>query len=406
MKLVSLFGTARPRFAAIALLGASLALGACSGANGPPALPGFDSAAMQRDAFAPAGKAPMLYIATNGTGIKVFTESGKHVRTYAASTGASQMQMDDAGNAYVSYTKGTSTALSRYAIGARTPSGTYATNAKAVLGLPFVSHAGAVLFPQLTLYNGSVMLDAVWNPGVTGKPTRTFSYPGNNANAAVGADGTMILPYMDTAKKSFRYAVIPAGATAPSRTIVETLVKKYDIAGFSPNWLVLANDGTLYVGEWTFAGTDVNAGLYVYPPTGKEYVVKAGAKNPTGLALDAAGNVYVLNSNFSFSSSGGTCDTLHTLSVFSPHAKRLLRVVRSGFENGEALTVDASGNAFIDELAYPASSKACRDIQGKGAIARVASGAKTAATIVSNLSNSELVIYDGKTAINPGTQAP
>jgi hypothetical protein len=45
-------------------------------------------------------------------------------------------------------------------------------------------------------------------------------------------------------------------------------------------------------------------------------------------------------------------------------------------------------------------------IQALGAIARVASGAKNATTIVSNLPNSELVIYDGKTASNPGTQAP
>ena len=86
-------------------------------------------------------------------------------------------------------------------------------------------------------------------------------------------------------------------------------------------------------------------------PQARRRSVTKGAPFPSGLDLDKDGNVYVVNSSSTESSSGLSKDTTHLLTEFAPHAAKVLRQVSKGFTDGQFLTVDDNGTAYIEE--YP-----------------------------------------------------
>jgi hypothetical protein len=350
-----------------------------------------------------AKKQTLLYVAA-GPSVNVYSESGQPMGTFATSTGAQDLAMDDAGDVFVGYLEGTKLRIARYAIGGTKPLASYRPTCPSCIGLIQASHQGELVLHYFLPQPGSIPAIDVWDAGKSGKPSRTFHYATMEFCFAVDNAGAVYIPYLDTASGTQRYDEIPAGSSTPSRTIVDSIVPASEVAGFTPYTMTPQTNGNLYVGEWTEAVGDPLAGLYVYPPHGKERRVTDGASNPTATAVDASAKVYVLNSNSAFSSSGPTCDTSHTLSVYSKNATSLLSQATSGFTNGQFMTVAEDGTTFISEFAY-FPSQSCTAPQGVGAIALVAPGGSIATTLVANLSNEDLSLYDGSIATNYDSEA-
>src|ERR1700722_9498125 len=88
----------------------------------------------------------LLYVPT-GPDIAVYTETGKPVMTFAQSTGADYLQMDDAGDAIVDNFFPGPSKIFRYAIGGKTPVATYKIQCPDCdAGGIAVSHQGEVVF--------------------------------------------------------------------------------------------------------------------------------------------------------------------------------------------------------------------------------------------------------------------
>jgi hypothetical protein len=349
-------------------------------------------------------EAQTLMYVPQGPDVAVFTETGEPVMTFAHSTGAQYLDMDDAGDVFILTFFHGPAKIDRYAIGGKKPTATYTLQCPACNTGGFdVSQQGEVVFfyyPRA----GSAAID-VWDPGKSGTPSRTIVYPSVQGSIDLDNTGALYVPYRDASSGTLHYDVIPAGASKPSRTIVDTLVPPSETAGFYPYAVTALADGTLYVGEWSVEAGDPLAGLYVYPIVGKQRFISKGAPNPNVISVDASGKVYVLNDSLAMSPNPPfyQCDTTHMLSVYSRSAAALLSEATSGFVNGFSLTVNATGESFISEDWYRPSQQ-CTLPQGFGAIATVGPKAKTARTILSGTYYGTVTLYDGAHATNPGTQ--
>jgi hypothetical protein len=300
-----------------------------------------------------------IYAADGDSGIAVIDiKNGKTLSTFGSSLGQTlSATMDDKANVYDIAFTGSGEVVNRLAVGGNVPTATYSPTSQSA-GVVFAAPTGEVVIGGVNFVNGEIVASIfdVWDAGSSGgAPSRTFTYTdprgsGTPINIAWAADGTIFLPYTSPMTGKQTYDVIPPGASKPSRRIVESIVPAF--SSFNVNWMRLGPDGTLYVAEWSYLGGDPIAGLYVYPRKGKESYVSNGAPSPTGVDLDAKGNVYVLNSNsiISLSPPGLTKDTVHTLSVYSPDAASLLRQVKKGFNNGQTLVVDDDGTAYIEDF--------------------------------------------------------
>jgi sugar lactone lactonase YvrE len=91
--------------------------------------------------------------------------------------------------------------------------------------------------------------------------------------------------------------------------VSESIVPQGSQSSFSPNYIAVGGDGTIYVTEWSFSSTDTLAGLYIYPVSGPERYYSAGAEAPNGIDLDASGNIYVVNNNTAYDSGNPSADT-------------------------------------------------------------------------------------------------
>jgi hypothetical protein len=387
--------------AAVGLVAA--AAGCCGHTVAPlPGTPAGQQSVAVRAAPEPAPTSTdALYAADGPTGVSVIsTKTGKVVSSFGAALGASrQLTMDNAGNVYDENFLNSATAFNRLAIGGSTPTATYTPTSSLPL-IIWAAPTGEVMITGLdgsgSSYTGTTV--DVWDAGSSGgKPSRSIVHhvaAGEPVplNIAWAADGTLYVPYYS--QKSFRmlYDVIPPGKSKPIRTIVESIVppKSY----FSVNWMSVAPDGTLYVAEWGYYQGDPYTGLYVYPYKSQETHVTNGAPFPSGLDLDKAGNVYVVNSSSLEGSSGLSADTTHLLTEYAPHATKVLRQVSKGFTDGQFLTVDDNGTAYIEEypdVAFP-----------NEAVAIAGPTAKAAKMLTKAVRGTGYVLYNGKRAKSVG----
>ncbi len=324
--------------------------------------------------------------------------TGALVKTFASATlpGVENLGADDAGNLYaLSYQNGAVT-LSKLAIGSDLIAATYTPSSMQPLILG-VSPTGEVVLsgydPSCTS-NCTLSFD-VWDPGKSGAPSRTLAYPstGFENEFALGTDGTLYVPYFSNSGVQ-QYDVIPPGKSSPSRTIVDTLAP--DEASFVPNFAAVGPDGTLYIGEWSFESGDPDAGLYVYPPSGKETVVTSLDPGINGLDIDGAGNVYVASDNGTYNANASTppyytADTAQQLSVYSPGATKLLRQFDDGTPGVGTLTTGLDGTAYLDQF----SGFVANGPSSYGNIVRVAAGSTTASTFIANIDTGNVALFDG-----------
>lgn len=366
-----------------------LLAGCGAGNSGSPA-PVLPASSLQAVAvgIAPA-KAPVdrIFGSDATSGVIEVTLGGKLLRSFATSAGLSEyVAMDDAGNVYDEAFASNAFTFSRFAIGGNVPTATYQPSSQTPV-LVSASHAGEVVIAGLS--SGGARNFDVWDSGVAGgPPSRSFVRSGmNSTDFAIEPDGSLVIPYINSQNGKLQYDVIPPGATQPSRTIVDTIVPTFSTT-FTPNFMVVAADGTLYVGEWSYTTGDPLAGLYVYPKTGSEHVVTAGASAPTGVDVDAAGNVYVCNSNSVFTGSTYSADTLHELTEYSPHAAKLLRRIATGFENPQNMTVSDAGDAYMVDFADANNPS--------GSLVVVPAAQRTAHVVFAPFSGSNVVLYNGK----------
>src|SRR5579871_4201441 len=151
----------------------------------------------------------MLYVA-QGDGVHVYSSKGQAVKTFATSTGANDVVMDDKGDAFVLYNQGGLNHVVRYKLGKNKPSATYQPSQPNVGGAIFASHAGELVYAYF-FFVGSQITSAydVWDPGVTGAPSRTFTHVNSPSSieltVGVAQNGTLYVPYYDAGSQTQRY---------------------------------------------------------------------------------------------------------------------------------------------------------------------------------------------------------
>jgi hypothetical protein len=363
--------------------------------------PGSTTSVLQIPGYA------LAYFPQGAAGVKITSANGLFVGNIGTSSSADYIAMDDAGDVWVE-TNPPSDHSSAGVIKKYSPTGSgypdpYGpTSATYTLtnpnGLLFseASGAGELVAVEYNFTTFAVTLD-IWDPGVTGAPSRTITHPAINPNnnpvfLVVAHNGTIYTTrdYACSTNMCLAYDVIPAGTATPSRTINESLVSQAQQGQFSPNYGVVGSDGTLYVTEFSFGSGDPLAGLYVYPVSGQEKYTLAGAYNPQGVDLDLAGNIYVVNNNSYYDQTPSTLDSAGYVTVFASDATTQLRHI-GGLSGAYPITVIANGVTF--ESTFPTSSQ-----NGLGAVFTSAQGATTV-TQLSTAAANDIISYNNTTEV-------
>jgi len=302
----------------------------------------------------------LAYLSVGTSGIELFNESGALQSTI--NIRSDNDDLDDAGNLYNVYPAttypGAASTVQVFPPNSTTATATYQPSYPNV-GLIDVSGTGQFLTADY--YSGGFVFD-VWAAGhVGGTPSFTITPAGQVFSFTMQHDGTLYVA--DFNGTTFQYDVYPPGSSTPTRSIPETIVPVAQQGYFEPNDSTIGPDGTLYVCEFNygiFGGPDTMTGLYIYPPSGPERFVAttsdANGGGAQGVMLDAAGNIYVANSNAIVNintCSPGPCqwsaDTLHDIEVFSPGGSSVLRHITGGFDAYQ-LSVTPSGTIFFDSI--------------------------------------------------------
>jgi sugar lactone lactonase YvrE len=148
-----------------------------------------------------------------------------------------------------------------------------------------------------------------------------------------------------------------------------------DVAWF--NDIAVAKDGTVY-GSQTGNGTDATTWkIFKVTPDGKTSVFVQGAPlaSPNGVALDAAGNVVVVNL--------GTADVL----TFSP-AGKLLKTEQAAQAGNDGLVIMADGTKYVSSVRNGGVSR----IRANGTADLIATGIPSAASMCYDAGANQLVI--------------
>jgi hypothetical protein len=321
--------------------------------------------------------------------------NGKYLETFATSLHVEAVGIDDAGDAFT-FSGGTGTsspppAVKKVAIGGNKVLASYAPTSYEKVFL-FASPQGEVVVLGYNKNTTAAIFD-VWDAGATGKPSRTLTYTAPKGglpelDLGMAADGTLYIPYNDGTQK---FDVIPPGTATPSRTIVDTLAPSE--TAYTPNWLAIGSNGTLYCGEWGFYSGDPDAGLYVYPKSGAQKLVTSMDPGINGLDTDAAGNVYLISDNAAYDPSTGKLgdDTAEQMSEYTPNATKLVRQFDDGVPGVLSLTVGNNGAAYLVQFGDDASNGPTNS----GNIYRVPSGSSKVSLLIQNRAATNVILYDG-----------
>lgn len=338
-------------------------------------------------------------------GLTVAQTDGTIVKTLAIPS--QTFDLDDVGNVYANDPHhggpapgmGGSSFFAMYPAGSSTPNAPYVPSVARGF---FVAASGAgEAIAVHNLSNAGVLTTDVWDPGVTGAPSRiiTTNVPGGNSSFVLAHDGTIYLPDVSAAGVP-QFDIFPPGSTTPSKVIPETLVSPSQYKNFAPNYSAVASDGTLYVTEYSFQQPDPLAGTYVYPLNGPERFIPAASNaqgpGPQGIDIDGSGNIYVVNNNSAVLTST-TCqgDSLQSVSVYDKTGA-LARTVTGA--QGFPVTAAVDGRAFVSS--FKALLQSSCPVTGSNGIYAIAPGASTA-TQISAMGSSTIVLFDGTHKTEP-----
>ena len=342
----------------------------------------------------PSSPPLQLFAANNpGGGVAEFNgANGSLTRTFATTLIVGAVGADDAGNIYSFGGNGANLEISKLAVGGNAPLASYSPSSSQPLSMS-VAPGGEMIVLGIT---GNNAVFDEWDEGKSGAPSRTITYGESNgieATFAQDADGNLYVPYT-TSGGVQKFDVIRAGSTTVLRTLTETLASNR--SPFSPNVMAATTDGTLYVGEWAFSGSDPNAAMYVFAASGAESKVASMDPGIVGIDFDASGNVYVACDNTIYQGSGNSQsdDTAQQLSVYSPHGASLTQQINDGTPGVGALTVGDDGTSYL--VVYAAY--AANGPSSAGAVFSVAPGASSAIDLIPTVTTSNVVLYNGTDA--------
>ena len=363
----------------------------------------------------PTTNQTVAYLSQGTAGILVYNTSGTLTQTI--NINSNQLGLDDSGNIYNLLIPPTPSpsgsqppaVIQKFPAGSTTASatfaGTAATNPNATSGEALLSTSGSGEMAGGYFSNSvdglgyfAISLD-VWNAGSTGgAPNYTLTADeASDFTYDVQHDGTIYLSQNtpNAATPVASYLVYPPGSSTPSRTVPETIVTGANVANFSPDYMTVGPDGTLYVTEYTFAQPDPLCGLYIYPPSGSEKFVALDSNSngcgAYGVDIDAVGNIYVAvnNSGYDATTFATDNDTMNEIEVFAPGGTSVLR--RITVSNPVALVAAPDGTLFVSSFAFNGPLGLSN---GVNATFVVAPGATTATQITSQ-AETAIVLYNG-----------
>ncbi|HEY1728797.1 MAG TPA: hypothetical protein VGG22_10515 [Candidatus Baltobacteraceae bacterium] len=364
----------------------------------------------------PSTNQTVAYLSQGTAGILVYTTGGTLQQTI--NINSSDVGLDDSGNMYNNYvppSPGPSTTIppsviQKFPAGSTTASATFTESAPTNPNVSpngcgvatcFLSTSGAGEMAGVYYTNAlngtdqgnggfGIALD-VWKSGSTGgTPAYTLAADqSGNFTFDVQHDGTIYLSQNTLGVAS--YLVYAPGSSTPTRTVSETVVPIGNQIGFSPNYMTVGPDGTMYVTEYNLIQPDPLCGLYIYPPNGPEKFVALDSTNgcgADGVDIDAVGNIYVAVDNAGYDSNNSynpLSDTLNEIEVFAPGGTSVLR--RISVSNPVALVADPDGTLFVSSFPVTPAT-------GANATFVVAPGATTATQITSQ-AETAIVLYNG-----------
>lgn len=354
----------------------------------------------------PPAPQTLLYF-SDKTGLTIATETGSIVKKL--NIPSQTFDIDDAGNVYANdpHHGGTAPGVGGADFFAEYPAGSETPNAPYLPSTPrgfftSVSGAGEVIAVH-NVSNAGVLATDIWDPGVTGAPSRTITtnVPTGVISFVLTHDGTLYVPDRSSAGVP-QFDVFPPGATTPSKVIPETILPAAQYNNFSPNYSAVGADGTLYVTEYSFQQPDPNSGIYIYPLNGPERFIAAASNaqgpGPQGIDVDGSGNIYVVNNNTAVLTST-TCqgDSLQSVTVYDQKGN-LLRTVTGNPLGGFPITAAVDGTAFVSS--FRAQLQPACPVTGIDGIFSIAPGASTS-TQISSSGSSTIVLYDGTHRTEP-----
>jgi hypothetical protein len=162
----------------------------------------------------------------------------------------------------------------------------------------------------------------------------------------------------------------------------------------SPTAVAVDSHGFVYVANGSGSSSSSSSGagsVNVYRP-GHHHVfhtISNGVGNPTALAFDGQGNLYVLNSSASSSSSGSSA--AGSVSVYGPGNTDPKLVISAGISMPSAFAVDSAGDVVVANGTGSSSSSS----SSSGSVVVYAAGATSAsATITTGIANPRALALD------------
>ncbi len=354
-------------------------------------------------------------------GLQVFTATS-YLGSIAFPYTVDFIAMDDSGATYIEHyasINGTTTTplatqiVNKYAFESTTPIASYTVTGVSASTIS-ASGAGRLVILSFDSNFDTEYID-VWEAGVSGRPSFTFTQSTNNGAEGctnfnfpfMGHDGTLVIPVKTPAGLQ-TYNFYPNGSPSSTRTLTESVVSTGMQCGFAPNYMTMGADGTFYVTEFQFIPEDTLAGLYIFPPAASETFVQTPSDPgnvaqpgpaPQSVDVDGAGNVYVANDNSVLGTSGNTPDTLHSIAVYTPNGAALTRTISDGLEANYVLVADTDGTAYISDYPGGGSSTTYNPLEPNGALHVLAAGASSVNTLHS-FGATNVVLYNGSASRN------
>jgi sugar lactone lactonase YvrE len=169
-----------------------------------------------------------------------------------------------------------------------------------------------------------------------------------------------------------------------------------------PIGVAVDGNGTLYVANAGGSGSSSSSSssaageitVYKHHRNRVSYIITAGVNGPRAVALDASGNLYVLNSGAASSSSaaGGS------VSVYAPGHRAPKMVLNAGIGVPMAMAVDAAGDVAVANAAGSSSTSG-------GSVALFAAGSNTPTTISNGIDVPRALAFDAGGTLYVGNAA-